>query len=682
MKATLLTLAAAALLPAASLAQGWPASHGGVMLQGFYWDSFTATAWSNLESQASDMQGYFDLVWVPQSANCGGTSMGYDDLYWFSNYNSSFGTEAELRSMISTFKQHGIGTIADVVVNHRKNLSNWVDFPAETYNGVTYQLQSTDIVSDDDGGATATWAASNGYSLSSNRDTGEGWSGMRDLDHNSANVQNSVKAYLNLLLNDLGYAGVRYDMVKGYSGSFTGIYNSSANVQYSVGEYWDGNVTLVKNWIDATKVDGERTSAAFDFPFRYTCRDAANKGTWSSLANASLMSDAGYRQQAVTFVENHDTEYRSASAQQDPIRKDTLAVNAFMLAMPGTPCVFLKHWQAYEQEIKAMIDARHLAGITNTSNYSNYRSATSYFANIVTGTNGQLLVAVGNTSMVNPSANWVKILDGYHYTYYMSSSTNTAWVDMPNGTYTEAFDATLTAVAAEGTKLVYTLDGSTPTASSTQVASGTKVNITGDCTLTVGVLVNGAVTGIVKRNYTIKVPEPFTPYTITVYLKDPTGAPNNWSNVYYYCWDSADNTLEGSWPGTRVTGTTTVKGDTFYYRTYDITASDYFVNFVFNQGGSTAGSHQTVDVTRINKDAYFEIASTTNKYEVNDITSQYASASGDVNGDGLVDASDVTALVAIMLGNSDGSTDVADINSDGVVDAADVTALIAILLGA
>ena len=99
--------------------------------------------------------------------------MGYDDLYWFADYNSSFGSEAELRSLIKAFKDNGIGTIADVVINHRKNKSNWVDFPKETYNGVTYELTSTDICSDDDGGATKQWADQNGYSLSSNKDTGE-----------------------------------------------------------------------------------------------------------------------------------------------------------------------------------------------------------------------------------------------------------------------------------------------------------------------------------------------------------------------------------------------------------------------------------------------------------------------------------------------------------------------------
>ena len=191
-------------------AQGWPAQYEGVMLQGFYWDSFSQSQWVKLEKQADELSQYFSLVWLPQSADCGGTSMGYDDLYWFpGHYNSSFGSEAELRSLIQTFKSKGIGTIADVVINHRKNVSNWVDFPKETYNGVTYELKSTDICGNDDGGATKQWATQNGYTLGNN-DTGEGWDGMRDLDHKSENVQANVKAYLKMLLNDLGYTGFRY----------------------------------------------------------------------------------------------------------------------------------------------------------------------------------------------------------------------------------------------------------------------------------------------------------------------------------------------------------------------------------------------------------------------------------------------------------------------------------------
>ena len=95
-------------------AQGWPANYGGVMLQGFYWDSYSDSRWVTLEKQANDLASSFDLIWIPQSGNCGSQSMGYDDMWWFNDYNSSFGNEAQLRSMIKTFKEKGMGTIADV----------------------------------------------------------------------------------------------------------------------------------------------------------------------------------------------------------------------------------------------------------------------------------------------------------------------------------------------------------------------------------------------------------------------------------------------------------------------------------------------------------------------------------------------------------------------------------------
>ena len=302
------------LVAIAAMAQGWPKDYPGVMLQGFFWDSYNDTQWTRLEKQANDFAGTFDLVWIPQSGNCGGTSMGYDDLWWFNNYESSFGSEAQLRSMINTFKAKGIGTIADVVINHRKNISNWVDFPRETYNGEVYEMTSTDICANDDGGDTKTWATQNGYSLSSNNDTGEGWGGMRDLDHKSENVQRIVKAYLNMLLQDFGYAGFRYDMVKGYAPAYTKMYNEYSNPTFSVGECWDSSNTI-RNWIDGT----DKTSAAFDFQFRYTVRNAANNGDWNKLGqqnegNWPLVSknyeDGSYFQYAVTFVENHDTEKR------------------------------------------------------------------------------------------------------------------------------------------------------------------------------------------------------------------------------------------------------------------------------------------------------------------------------------------------------------------------------------
>ena len=678
--------ALAALMPLLMMAQGWPSAYPGVMLQGFYWDSFSESSWSYLESQASELSEFFSLVWIPQSANCGGTSMGYDDLYWFTNYNSSFGTETELRSMIGTFGNKGIGTIADVVINHRKSINDWVTFPSETYNGVTYRLQSTDICSDDDGGATLSWANQNNRSLSSNNDTGEDWSGLRDLDHNSTNVQTTVKAYLKMLLDDLGYAGFRYDMTKGYSASFTGQYNVYAAPAFSVGEYWDGNLTNLKAWVDGTKVNNVVQSAAFDFPFRYGVRDAVNNNKWTNLSGKGMNMETSYRRYSVTFVENHDTQYRDANNPQDPLNNYVEAANAYLLSMPGTPCVFLSHWLGYKESIKQMIYARQLAGITNTSTTTQLasNSSSNYHVQRTTGTRGTLIAAMGGTSYSIPSTH-VLVASGTNYRLALSKTTETAWASKPSGDYNESISVKLTAVSqTSSAQLVYTLDGSEPTASNGyKVASGTTVTIGESCTLKVGLLKNGAVSGVITRYYSVY------PCEITVYLKDPTASPNNWPRVAYYCWDSNNAQQCGNWPGLTVSDTRVVNGVKFYYKTFTVTNKDYYLNFVFSQGGSTAGSHQTVDVTNVKKTSFFEVTSQTNKYSVRDVTDIYlpyldedTGLMGDVNDDGEMNISDVILLISCLL-NDDYSAIIearADVNGDGNITVSDVILLINQLL--
>ncbi len=623
------TTLAAVLASVNMFAQGWPANHSGVMLQGFYWDSYFDSKWTNLEAQAPELSKYFNLVWIPQSANCGGDkSMGYDDFYWFTNYNSSFGNEKELRSLIQTFKSNGIGTIADVVINHRKNVSNWVDFPGETYKGVTYEMKSTDICANDDGGKTKKWADENGYKLSSIYDTGEDWDGMRDLDHSSQNVQTIVKAYLDMLLNDFGYAGFRYDMVKGYSGKFTGIYNDAAKPTYSVGEYWDGNVSVVKNWLNATKVNGQITSAAFDFPIRYVVRDAI-KSNWSTVKTDGLINDPAYKQYAVTFVENHDTEYRSSSKQQDPIRKDTLAANAYILASCGTPCVFYKHWIDCKQDIKAMINARQLAGITNTSNTTfNAYKGNGYNGIMTTGTKTSLLAIVGpNANKFEVSNAYAEILNGYHYRYFMPKTANVAWVDLASGDYEDTMKAKLVAVSNEdNAKLVYTTDGTEPTASSKKAKSGEEIEIPfGETTLKVGLLIDGVVSGVLTRTYKVEKPAAFEPYDITVYANADKVGWTSGFNFWAWCDSPNENlTVSGKWPGDKVTQSKEIEGKKWFYQTYKIKSKSYMVSFVFSTG---TGSPQTVNFANINKDTYLEIQNEKDgaKYKIKDVTANMPS---------------------------------------------------------
>ena len=600
--------------------QGWASDYSGVMLQGFSWDSYNESQWKVLEKQANELKGYIDLVWLPQSGKCMETTqvMGYMPYYYF-NQNSSFGSEAELRSLITKFKAAGIGAIADVVINHR-NTDGWFTFPAETYKGVTYQMQSTDICKNDDGGTTATQAATNGVSLSQNNDEGTDFGGCRDIDHKSENVQKVIKAYLKYLKDDLGYTGFRYDMVKGFDGSHVADYNDAVGVEYSVGEYWDGN-DKIESWINRTN----KKSAAFDFQFRYNVRDAVNgaangkvttSSDWSKLnSNDNLMHDANYRRYAVTFVENHDTQKRSESEQNDPLRKDTIAANAYMLAMPGTPCIFQPHWNAYKSEIKEMIAARKYAGITNMSNYANKQSKKTLYVNEVTGTKHKLLVAVGNDAAgYAGETGYTKILSGYHYAYFLSNDAETSWTSMPSGSYEEGFKTTLTAVSqTEGAKLVYTLDGSNPTSKSTTVESGKEISINGTCTLKVRLLVNGEVRNIATHQYTI---EKFKAYKFMVYVNADAV---KWSPLYCYTWKKAASV---EWPGEKMTETKTIGGKTWYYKEVSIDNANELVNVIFNNGTDKL---QTVDITGLTSTAYFEIETSKEgkKYKVKDVTAEY-----------------------------------------------------------
>lgn len=620
MKKVYLTLIALLAVISAS-AQGWPANYNGVMLQGFSWNAYEAAQWKALEAQTTEFKGFIDLVWVPQSGKCVETVqvMGYKPYYYF-NHNSSFGTEDELRSMIKTFKNNGIGTIADVVINHR-NTEGWFTFPAETYNGVTYQMKSTDICKNDDGGKTATQAQKEGVSLSNNNDEGSDFGDCRDLDHKSANVQKVVKAYLKFLKEDLGYEGFRYDMVKGFNASHVGDYNTATGIKYSVGEYWDG-VGNIKNWIN----DTGKKSGAFDFPFHYNMTDAIRSNNWTKLNNSSLMSDVSYRQYAITFVENHDIQVRednSNEGSKDPIPTAYIpAANAFMIAMPGTPCIFQPHWKAYEHELKSMIEARKLAGITNTSSYNNYDNKKEYFANAVNGTNGRkLLVVVGIPSMMTtPSkTEYTRILSGKNYMYYLSSNAETAWADKASGTYEEGFKTILTAVSKNSTaKLVYTTNGSDPTASSTQATSGTSINISSSCTLKVGLLINGTVSGIRTYNYSIKR---FEPYKITVYVNTDAV---NWKKVNFYYWGDTDDKPE--WPGTPITQTKMIDGKNWYYKDFTITQKGGMLNFVFcepNDAGTKEKS-QSLDITGINSTVFIKVGpeKSGGKYVVTNVTKE------------------------------------------------------------
>lgn len=419
------------------MAQGWPAEYKGVMLQGFYWDSYADSKWTNLESQADELSQFFDLIWVPQSGYCNASTnqMGYSDIWWL-DHKSCFGTEAELRSMINTYKTKGVGIIEDVVINHKNGNTSWCDFPNESKNGYTLTWDNVNfsgICKTDECNTPENlnkWATGQyaGKKATGNNDTGTNFDGCRDLDHTNDQVRQNIKTYLRFLRNDLGYTGFRYDMVGGYAPKYVGEYNTTENVtpEFSVGEYWmdDGKTGLV-NWINGTKVDGKIQSAAFDFMLKWSINSAfSNNGSnWDKLNDAALANDANYARYAVTFVDNHDTG-RSGS---NPLYANVEAANAFILTMPGTPCVWLKHWQAHKVTIKKMILVRKIAGIHNQSTIATKTASTNGYVLNVEGKNGNVLLLLGSATA---STDGYKLaLEGTNFKMYVSNSLDISALD-------------------------------------------------------------------------------------------------------------------------------------------------------------------------------------------------------------------------------------------------------------
>lgn len=502
-------------LTTAAFAQ-WPANYGGVMLQAFYWDSFDDTKWTNLTAQVDQIAPYFDLVWVPNSSNCAASnSMGYLPVYWF-DQRSSFGLrESYLRDMIAAYKAKGTLFIEDVVFNHKAPIGkngSWIDFANETwtFDGVKHEINWTgaDICQDDDGGYTK----SQGWGVTGGFDTGDDFSGARDLDHTSANVQKNCKTYLEYLLKDLGYGGFRLDMVKGYGAEYTKMYNEYAKPQFCVGEYWDGYEAIV-NWIKGTGW----TSAAFDFPLKYSIKKAFGDAQWNALGDKGLAGSTEMQRYSVTFIDNHDT-YRDEDGNR--LRSNVLAANAFILTMPGTPCIFLRHWQRYPIAIGNMILARKAAGVTNQSQILQGDAATNGYVLKTKGTKGELLLVCGNASA---DTNGFKLIqEGEGFKFYVSSSVN-----------------------VEGLR--------------TGVDSNGEDEVTAD--------------------------------HVTVSVEAAT-AP------YLYAWN-ASGELNGKWPGTQMTETTSAGGRTFWTKTFQTAP----VNIIFNDGGDPA--QQTADISGLKQDSYF-----------------------------------------------------------------------------
>lgn len=421
---------------------GVPAECEDVMLQAFYWDSYKAksgtdskygrTKWVDLLKDTAAINANFDLVWFPPSArSTGGVGYYHTQL---STQDSDWGTKAKLDQLIAALHAGNTKVIADIVINHRGNSSSWVTFYPDNFGSYgSFQLKEEHICYGDE---AFTSSSSPAYG-STNRgaaDTGTNDGGCRDMDHTNVYVQNWAKAYVQWMLDVMKYDGFRYDMTLGYAGKYLSMYNEAAQPYFSVSEYWEG-IDKQVNHLKAANFN----TLIFDFPLKYVIGNALGVDGASGETRYNLLNNPinslryrGYKRYSVTFIDNHDTFERSdnqggefikynANLQNADVKRRILEANAYILMMPGVPCVFYPHWKSYPEEINALIAIRKEAGLHSESEIEEFSSPVSgnrSYEATVTGHRGSVILRMGVNRSKEAPAGYEQVMDGGAYGNY------------------------------------------------------------------------------------------------------------------------------------------------------------------------------------------------------------------------------------------------------------------------
>jgi alpha-amylase len=321
--------------------------HSGVMMEGFYWNvPGGGTWWDTVKNKIpvlADMAGGYgiDRIWLPPAykAASGAISMGYDpyDYYDLGNYyqkgtiNTHFGSKRALIELIKALKKVHISVMEDVVLNHRSG-------GAKELNPFTKTDTYTNFSGVKSGKATWRW-----YNFHPNpvhqSDPGT-FGDFPDVCYMAKPVSSDIETWMKWLQDTIGFnGGWRFDDVKGLEPWVITEMKNATGGAFSIGEYYDGDVSKVNKWINQTRTSSVEAASAFDFPLYFTMVDVIEKtdgsGNIADLVNPDKSLAAKRPMKAVTFAANHDT---------DELVKDKMLAYAFILTYQGYPCIF---WQDY-----------------------------------------------------------------------------------------------------------------------------------------------------------------------------------------------------------------------------------------------------------------------------------------------------------------------------------------------
>ena len=390
-------------------------------------DKYGDTKWTTLLAQADSIGKWIDLVWLPPSAN--GDGMGYHPKN-YSDQNSNWGTRAELEALIAALHKAGAKVVADIVINHCTGYTSWCDFPEFDFGEYgKFQPDASYICKDDEVNKNPAAGECYGAATGPN-DDGDNWDGARDWAHDAPKVQEMFKAYLRWMREVMKYDGFRYDKGDGFNNWHHDNYNKAAKPYIAFMESYNGDDKI----IDGIK-GANYNLMALDFQTRWALSRTIPAWHYNECKGSGLLG-RGYSKYAVTFIDSHDWFLRSDNENEFGGRGNSMNIkdrlmqaNAFILSMPGLPCIFYPHWNKYSADLKPMIYARKLAGVHTESAVYDEEAEEGGYKCTVQGKYGWLRLQLGNkTNHSSCGDNAYKLIakgDGYAIWVYREAPIGT-----------------------------------------------------------------------------------------------------------------------------------------------------------------------------------------------------------------------------------------------------------------
>ena len=324
-------------------------------------------------------------VWLPPAYK--GTSqedVGYGvyDMYDLGEFDqkgtvrTKYGTKKEYLEAIEAFHAAGIQVFGDIVLNHRmggdeleevtavtdsptdRNVQVGGEQPVKVWSRFTFPGRKGKY-------SKFTWNHNHftGTDWDENtkvkdliyRFTGKEWDPDTDpelgnydylmgmnVDMDNPEVVEETKKWLEWYLKETGIDGLRLDAVKHISFPFYKELLKYIRAQGygklpAVGEYWSGDLERLLYYLD--QVDNEMS--LFDVALHYNFYNASQSGgnfDMSRIFEGTLSKERP--DHAVTFVDNHDTQYGQSlqSFVEDWFKQQAYAM--ILLRKDGVPCVF------------------------------------------------------------------------------------------------------------------------------------------------------------------------------------------------------------------------------------------------------------------------------------------------------------------------------------------------------